>query len=100
MEKIENLLQTETGPRHVMQGTYQGTRFEVVAGYDIREDQWMYHVYVHQNQGRTDRLTETPTQHKANSLHEAFDLGMKLATGHLAPTENSAPREGEQQGNS
>ena len=84
MEEIENLLQTETGPRHVMQGTYQGTRFEVVAGYDIREDQWMFHVYLHHNQGGTDRLTETPTQHKASSLHEAFDHGMKLATGRLA----------------
>ncbi|WP_181360504.1 hypothetical protein [Variovorax sp. WS11] len=31
MESVENLEQTETGPRHVIQGIYQGTRIEVIA---------------------------------------------------------------------
>lgn len=38
MESVENLEQTETGPRHVIQGTYQGIRIEVIAGYSIASE--------------------------------------------------------------
>jgi hypothetical protein len=82
MESIENLEQTETGPRHVIQGTYQGTRIEVIAGYSIHADEWLFHVYVHHSQGRADRLTELPTSHRAKSLQDAFDHGLKLAVSH------------------
>jgi hypothetical protein len=39
--RVENMVQTETGPRHVMQGAYLGARIEVVAGYDIGTDGWL-----------------------------------------------------------
>ncbi|MDR6536368.1 hypothetical protein [Variovorax soli] len=83
MESVENLEQTETGPRHVIQGTYQGTRIEVIAGYSIDADEWLFHVYLHHSQGHADRLTELPTSHRANSLQDAFDQGLKLAMSHL-----------------
>jgi len=83
MENIENLEQTETGPRHVIQGTYQGTRIEVIAGYSIDADEWRFHVYLHYSQGSTDRLTELPTRHRAGSLQDAFDQGLKLAVSQL-----------------
>lgn len=83
MEQIENLIQVETGPRHVIQGTYQGVRIEVIAGYSIDTDEWLFHVRLHDNQGRADRLTGCPTTHRAHGLQDAFDLGLELAVSHL-----------------
>jgi hypothetical protein len=80
---VANLVQTETGPRHALQGSYHETRIEVVAGYDIKSDEWLFHVYLHNNQGRTDRLTEMPTRSTARSLHAAFQSGMETAARHL-----------------
>jgi len=86
--RVENMVQTETGPRHVMQGTYLGTRIEVVAGYDIQTDGWPFHVYLHQSGGQTDRLSNRPTQYWAGSLDSAFDRGFELAVRHLTPSED------------
>ena len=83
MEQIENLVQVETGPRHVIQGTYQGVRIQVIAGYSIESDEWLFHVYLHDNQGRADRLTDRPTSHRAHSLQDAFDQGLELGLSHL-----------------
>ena len=83
MEQIENLVQVETGPRHVIQGTYQGARIQVIAGYSIETDEWLFHVYLHDNQGRTDRLTDLPTSHRAHSLQSAFDQGLELGMSRL-----------------
>ena len=85
MERVENLVQVETGPRHVVHGTYRGTRIEVIAGYSIEADEWLFHVYVHNSEGRADRLTDLPTHHRARSLQEAFDQGLELAVFHLKP---------------
>lgn len=82
---VENMVQTETGPRHVMQGTYLGTRIEVVAGYDIQMDGWPFHIYVHQSGGQTDRLSDRPTKYWAESLDSAFDQGFELAVRQLTP---------------
>ena len=83
--RVENMVQTETGPRHVMQGTYLGTRIEVVAGYDIQTDGWPFHIYVHRSDGQTDRLSDRPTQYRAESLDRAFDQGFEVAVRHLTP---------------
>lgn len=83
--RVENMVQTETGPRHVMQGTYLGTRIEVVAGYDIRTDGWPFHVCMHLSGGQTDRLSDRPTQYWAESLDSAFDQGFEMAVRHLTP---------------
>lgn len=83
MEQIENLVQVETGPRHVIQGTYRGVRIQVIAGYSIETDEWLFHVYLHDNQGRADRLTDLPTSYRAHSLQNAFDQGLELAVSHL-----------------
>ena len=83
MERVENLTQVETGPRHVVHGTYRGARIEVIAGYNIEADEWLFHVYVHHSQGQADRLTALPTRHRARSLQDAFDQGLELAVSHL-----------------
>ncbi|WP_038214490.1 hypothetical protein [Xenophilus azovorans] len=82
-ERVVNIVQTETGPRHALQGTYQGTRIEVVAGYDISLDDWLFHVYLHTHQGRTDRLTDIPTRSTARSLQAAFQQGLEAAMRYL-----------------
>lgn len=81
--RVENMLQTETGPRHVMQGTFLGARIEVVAGYDIQTDGWPFHVYLHQSNGQTIRLSKVPTAYFASSLDRAFDKGFELAVTQL-----------------
>jgi len=83
MERVENLVQVETGPRHVVQGTYRGARIQVIAGYSIATDEWLFHVLLHDSQGRADRITDLPTTHKAHSLQEAFDQGIELALSNL-----------------
>jgi len=83
--RVENMVQTGTGPRHVMQGTYMGTRIEVVTGYDIQTDAWSFHIYVHQSGGQTDRLSNRPTKYWADSLDSAFDQGFELAVHQLTP---------------
>lgn len=42
--RIEHIVQTESGPRNVLQGMYRGTKIEVVSGYDIAQDGWPFHV--------------------------------------------------------
>jgi hypothetical protein len=69
-----------------MQGTYLGTRIEVVAGYDIQMDGWPFHIYVHQSGGQTDRLSDRPTKYWAESLDNAFDQGFELAVRQLTPS--------------
>ena len=91
MESVESLIQTETGPRHVVQGTFRGTQIEVVAGYSISNDEWLLHVYIHNTQGRSDRLTECPTTHSAGSLQDAFDQGLKMAVKHLSANAAGEP---------
>ncbi|HSV61231.1 MAG TPA: hypothetical protein VLJ19_20260 [Variovorax sp.] len=91
--RVENMVQTETGPRHVMQGTYLGVRIEVVAGYDIETDGWLYHIYVSRSSGQTDRLSEIPTKHRAKSLDSAFDQGFELAVKYLTPSEDAPAKE-------
>lgn len=81
--RVENMVQTETGPRHVKQGTFMGARIEVVAGYDIQTDGWPFHIYLHQSSGQTDQLSAVPTQFRAKSLNSAFDQGFELAVQHL-----------------
>jgi len=73
-----------------MQGTYLGTRIEVVAGYDIRMDGWPFHIYVHQSGGQTDRLSDRPTKYVAESLDRAFDQGFELAVRQLTPNGDTA----------
>ncbi|WP_068640099.1 hypothetical protein [Variovorax soli] len=80
---VENKVQTETGPRHVMQGTYLGSRIEVVAGYDILSDSWPFHIYVHHSSGQTSRLSQVPTNYVAESLDSAFDQGFEFAVQFL-----------------
>ena len=87
--RVENMVQTETGPRHVMQGTYMGARIEVVAGYDIQSDGWLFHIYVSKSSGQTDRLSEIPTRYRAKSLDSAFDQGFEQAVQHLTPGEDA-----------
>lgn len=41
MDRIANRQQTDTGPRHVLQGTCGDCRVQVVAGYDICQDRWL-----------------------------------------------------------
>ena len=89
--RVENMVQTETGPRHVMQGTYLGARIEVVAGYDIQTDGWPFHIYVHQSDGQTARLGDSPTRFWAASLDKAFDEGFERAVRHLTPTDAGSP---------
>ena len=91
--RVENMVQTETGPRHVMQGTYLGARIEVVAGYDIQTDGWLFHIYVSRSSGQTDRLGEYPTRYRAKSLDGAFDQGFELAVQHLTPNEEASAKE-------
>ena len=91
--RVENMVQTETGPRHVMQGTYLGARIEVVAGYDIETDGWLFHIYVSRSSGQTDRLSEIPTKCRAKSLDSAFDQGFALAVKYLTPTEDASAKE-------
>lgn len=86
MDRIANRQQTDTGPRHVLQGTCGDCRVQVVAGYDIGEDRWLYHVYLHRNDGTTERLTACPTLHAAYNLQEAFDNGMAFAVQRLNPS--------------
>lgn len=83
--RVENMVQTETGPRHVMQGTFSGARIEVIAGYDILTDGWPFHICIHQSGGQTDRLSSRPTTLWAESLDSAFDQGFELAVRHLTP---------------
>jgi hypothetical protein len=84
------MVQTETGPRHAMQGTYSGARIEVVAGYDIHTDAWLFHVYVNRSSGQAEHLGEVPTTYKAKSLDSAFDQGFEKAVQYLTPEENSS----------
>ena len=90
--RVENMVQTETGPRHVMQGTYLGVRIEVVAGYDIETDGWLFHIYVSRSSGQTDRLSDLPTKYWAKSLDSAFDQGFELAVRHLTPNEDASEK--------
>lgn len=91
--RVENMVQTETGPRHVMQGTYLGARIEVVAGYDIATDGWLFHVYVSRSSGQSDRLSDMPTKYRAKSLDSAFDQGFELAVQHLTPSESASAKD-------
>jgi len=90
--RVENMAQTETGPRHAMQGTYLGSRIEVVAGYDIQTDRWLFHIYVHKRSGQTDRVGELPNKYWAKSLDSAFDQGFELAVRHLALDEDASQK--------
>jgi len=90
--RVENMVQTETGPRHVMQGTYLGARIEVIAGYDIQTDGWPFHICIHQSDGHTDRLSSRPTQFWTESLDSAFDQGFELAVRHLTPSEGASEK--------
>lgn len=87
--RVENMVQTETGPRHAMQGTYLETRIEVAAGYDIQTDGWLFHVYLNRSSGETERLSELPTKHHARSLDSAFDQGFELAVQYLTTKRES-----------
>lgn len=91
--RVENMVQTETGPRHAMQGTFKGARIEVVAGYDITTDGWPFHVYISRASGQTDHLGENPTKYAAKSLQSAFDHGFDLAVQFLTSQEDTPERE-------
>ncbi|MBB3637167.1 hypothetical protein [Variovorax atrisoli] len=91
--QIEKVVQTETGVRNVLEGTFKGIKIEVVTGYDITHDRWPFHVFLTPAGGQRARLFDAPTQYRANSMQGAFEQGMQLAVHHLEPPEVGFQRE-------
>lgn len=91
--QVEKVVQTENGPRNVLEGTFKGTKIEVVTGYDITHDRWPFHVYLTPSGGQKSRLSEVPTQYRASTLQAAFDQGMELAVRQIDPPEAGFQRE-------
>ncbi|WP_432727512.1 hypothetical protein [Variovorax sp. W6] len=81
--RIEHIVQTESGPRNVLQGMYRGTKIEVVSGYDIAQDGWPFHVYMTPASGQRARLFEPPSPYRSDTLSAAFDEGMAMAVQRL-----------------
>lgn len=77
--RIEHIVQTESGPRNVLQGMYRGTKIEVISGYDIAQDGWPFHVYMTPTNGQRSRLFNPPSPYRSDSLSAAFDRGMAMA---------------------
>ncbi|UVH54717.1 hypothetical protein NWF24_17880 [Variovorax paradoxus] len=77
--QFENVVQTETGIRNVLEATYKGMKLEVVTGYDITHDDWPFHVYLTPAGGPKQRLFDAPTQYRANTMEAAFEQGKAMA---------------------
>lgn len=91
--QTEKVVQTETGVRNVLEGTFKGTKIEVVAGYDTTHDRWPFHVYLVAAGGQKTRLFDAPTRYQASSFQGAFEQGMELAVRQLDPPEGGFQRE-------
>jgi hypothetical protein len=77
--QFENVVQTENGIRNVLEATYKGAKFEVVAGYDISQDDWPFHVYLTPAGGPKERLNEVPPRFRGDTLEAAFEQGKAMA---------------------
>ncbi|MEJ7685669.1 MAG: hypothetical protein WKG52_00970 [Variovorax sp.] len=86
---IENVVQTESGPRFVQTGTYNGVGIEIVTAYDATYDMWPFHVYVVRDYGR-ERVTEKPTTLMHANMNGAFEQGMQIAVQRLTPKPDGA----------
>ncbi|CAN7457956.1 hypothetical protein LJR099_003082 [Variovorax paradoxus] len=85
--QVENLVQTENGPRFVQEGNYRGNGITVATGFDITHDNWPFHVYIKPANGPVIQLSHRPSQYRANSMQSAFNQGMQIAVQHLNPRE-------------
>jgi hypothetical protein len=90
---IKNVVQTENGPRFVLEGDYQGAHLTVATGYDVTHDEWLLHVYINLDGGRQVRVSKQPTHLRADSVQAAFDHGMNIAVRHLSQPEDSFTKE-------
>lgn len=70
MAQLENLVQTENGPRFARTATYQGKTIEVATGYNIKDDNWLVHVYITTNGERAK-----PGFSSCNTMQAAFEWG-------------------------
>jgi imidazolonepropionase-like amidohydrolase len=77
--QFENIAQTETGIRNLLEATYKGTKLEVVTGYDITHDNWPFHVFVTAAGGQKERLSVVPTPFRCDTMKAAFEQGKAMA---------------------
>ncbi|OUL98354.1 hypothetical protein [Variovorax sp. JS1663] len=82
---VQNIVQTENGPRYVREGYCEGHKVVVVTAYDASLDAYPFHVYLHDTNGvgPRQRLGNVPTRWTGDTQESAFEQGMQLAVRHL-----------------
>ncbi len=75
--RVENLYQTEKGPRFALVGDFMGAKVTVVTGYVATHDVWMNHVYVKLPGQADQRVGDIPSKTGFRSQQDAYEAGFR-----------------------
>ena len=75
--RVENLYQTEKGPRFALTGDFMGAKVTVVTGYAVSHDAWMSHVYVKLPGQPEQRVGDIPAKTGFKSQQDAYEAGFR-----------------------